>query len=118
MRRPKFGSIYQRKKKLPDGTVKILSIWWIKYRKSGQVFRESSGSEKPADAERLLKKRLGDIVTGKFVGLGPERIRMAELFDDVAEDYREGERHTLEDLNSRLKNHLIPFFGEIRAADF
>ena len=115
--RAKLGSIYQRTKKQPDGTVRTLPIWWIKYRKDGQVFRESSGSEKHADAERLLRRRLGEIVTGKFAGLRPERVLMAELFEDVAEDYRDCERRTLDDLNTRLKNHLIPFFGEIRAAD-
>ncbi len=118
MSRPNFGSIYQRKKRLPDGTIQTLPIWWIKYRKGGQAFRESSGSEKHRDAEWLLKRRLGEIVTGKFAGLGPERILMAELFEDIVEDYRDCERHTLDDLSSRLNIHLIPFFGAIRAADF
>lgn len=118
MRRPTFGSIYQRRKKHPDGSVTILPNWWIKYRKNGQVFRESSGSEKYADAERLLKRRQGEIVTGKFAGLGPERIRMEELFGDVVQDYRDNRRDTLKDVESRLKNHLSPFFGKIRAADF
>src|SRR5690242_6018902 len=118
MSRPKFGSIYQRKKASKDGTVKTSPIWWIKYRKNGQVFRESSGSEKHGDAERLLKRRLGEIVTGKFAGLGVERIRMADLFDDVLQDYLDNEKDTINDLQGRLKNHLIPFFGEIRAAEF
>jgi integrase len=118
MRRPKFGSIYQRTKRLQDGNVQTLPTWWIKYRKNGQVFRESSGSEKPGDAERLLKRRLGEIATGKFAGLGPERIRMADLFDDVVKDYQENDKDTTKDLQGRLKNHLSPFFGEIRAADF
>jgi hypothetical protein len=66
MSRAKFGSIYRRKKKLPDGMVKTLSMWWIKYRKDGQVFRESSESDNRGDAVDLLKKRVGEIVTGKF----------------------------------------------------
>ena len=118
MRKPKFGSIYQRKKKLSDGTVKILPTWWIKYRKNGQVFRESSESDRYADAERLLKRRVSEIVTGKFAGLEPERIRMADLFADVVEDYRQSAKDSLPDLTSRLKNHLSPFFADIRAADF
>ena len=118
MSRAKFGSIYRRKKKLPDGSVKTLSIWWIKYRKDGQVFRESSESDNRGDAVDLLKKRVGEIATGKFAGLRPERIRMADLFADVEEDYQQSEKDTLPDLKGRLKNHLIPFFGEIRARDF
>jgi integrase len=118
MSRPRLGSIYQRRKKLPDGTVKTLPTLWIKYRKNGQVFRESSGSDRQGVAERLLKKRLGDIVSGKFAGLEPERIRMAVLFSDVIEDYAQNGKDSLPDLKGRLKNYLSPFFGHIRAADF
>src|SRR5262245_45373026 len=118
MSRAKFGSIYQRTKKLPDGTVRTLPTWWIKYRKNGQVFSESSGSERYAEAERLLKRRLGEIVTGKFAGFGPERIRLKELFSDVVQDYRDNDRDSLKDVEGRLKNHLEPFLGDIRAADF
>jgi len=118
MSRPRLGSIYQRTKRLPDGTVRKLPTWWIKHCKNDQVFRESSRSEKHADAERLLKRRLGEIVTGKFAGLGPERIRLAELFVDVVQDYLDNERDSVKNLQGRLKNHLIPFFAEIRAADF
>ena len=116
--RAKLGSIYQRKKKLPDGTLQTLPTWWIKYYRDGKPFRESSGSEKQADAERLLKKRAGEIATGKFLGLSPERIRMSELFHDVVEDYQAADRRTLSSLNGRLKNHISPFFGELRAAEF
>jgi integrase len=116
--RGRFGSVYRRKKKLPDGRVKTLSIWWIKYRKDGQVFRESSESDNYPDAVDLLKRRVGEIATGKFAGLKPERVRMAELFGDVEEDYQQNGKDTLPDLKGRLRNHLIPFFGEIRARDF
>jgi site-specific recombinase XerD len=34
------------------------------------------------------------------------------------EDYQACDRHTLDDLKSRLKIHLLPFFGETRAAEF
>lgn len=114
----KLGSLYQRKKKLPDGTQQLLPTWWIKYSKNGEVIRESSGSDKRADAEKLLKARVGEIVTGKFLVLGPERIRLAELFQDVIEDYEATDRRTISDVRSRLKNHLSPFFDEIRAAEF
>ncbi len=117
MSRPRFGSIYQRTKKLPDGTVRILPKWWIKYHKNGQVFRESSGSEKHADAERLLKRRLGEIVTGKFAGLGPERITVSQLLADLLVDYELHERHSLPMTEKRVSKNLSPAFGCIRAAD-
>ncbi len=114
----KAGSIYQRRKKLPDGRGTILAPWWIKYTKNGQVFRESSGSEDRQDAIRLLKRRLGEIVTGKFAGLALERIRMAQLFDDVIQDYKDNERATVDDAEMRVRKHLLSAFGEIRAAEF
>jgi transposase-like protein len=77
-RRPRFGSIYRRRKRHPDGTMQTLSNWWIKYSRDGQIFRESSESDNYDEAERLLKRRLGEIVTGKFAGLTPERVRAAD----------------------------------------
>jgi integrase len=106
-RQPKNGSVYQRGQ-----------IYWIKYYRNGQPFRESSQSESYQEAERLLKKRQGEIVTGKFAGLSVERIRMSELFDDVVEDYRVNRRKSLVQLESRLKNHVRPAFEQIRASEF
>jgi integrase len=106
-RKPKLGSIYQR------GT-----IYWIKYYRNGQPFRESSRSDSYEEAERLLKLRNGEIVTGKFTGLTPERIRLSDLFDDLVEDYRINKRASLPQMESRLKNHLRPVLGAVRVADF
>jgi integrase len=116
--RAKLGSIYRRTKKHPDGTVTTLPVWWIKYYRNGQALRESTHSENYSEGKRLLKKRQGEIVTGKFTGLGVERIRMSELLDDVIQDYELNRRKSLEQLASRLKNHLRPAFGAIRAAEF
>jgi integrase len=104
-RKPKLGSIYRR------GTT-----WWVKYHRNGRTYRESSGSDNFTDAERLLKKRMGEIVTGRFAGLAVERIRMDELFDDVLEDYQVNGRASIVQVRSRLKLHLSPAFGSLRAA--
>jgi integrase len=118
MRRPKLGSIYQRKKKQRDGSVVMLPTWWIKYHRNGQAFRESSHSEDYSEAEKLLKRRQGEIVTGRFGGLGPERIRMADLFGNVIEDYELHGRATLENAKIQMDKHLMPAFGKVRAAEF
>lgn len=106
-RKPKLGSIYQRG-----------AIYWIKYYRSGQPFRESSRSDSYEQAERLLKLRNGEIVTGRFAGLTPERIRLSDLFDDLVEDYRINRRASLPHMESRLKNHLRPALETVRVADF
>jgi len=41
-RKPKLGSIYQRKKRAPDGTVEVLPTWWIQYSRAGKQYREST----------------------------------------------------------------------------
>lgn len=114
----KLGSLYRRSKKLADGSRQVSPVWWIKYYKDGRCIRESSESIKHTDAERLLKRRMGEISTGKFLGLEPERVTMSELFQDVVEDYQTYERKSTADLEGRLRNHLVPAFGAVRAADF
>src|ERR1019366_5300158 len=111
------AGIYQQKKKRADGTVAVLPMWWVKYSKNGQVFRESTKTKLYADAERFLKRRLGEVATGKFAGLYIERILIGQLFDDLIEDYRLNRRATIAETESRLKNHLRPFFGDTRSAD-
>jgi len=106
-RKPRVGTIYLRAK-----------TWWIKYSHRGRICRESSGSEIYNDAESLLKRRIGELATGRFAGLAIERIRMAELFDDLIEDYKANQRSSIVHLRSRLKLHLLPAFGKIRATDF
>jgi len=103
----KLGSIYRRG-----------SIWWIKVYRHGRPFRESSGSKNYRDAERLLKRRQGEIVTGRFAGLGPERIRVRDLLEGVLEDYRNNQRRTIYEVGLRITRYLSPFFGDLRAADF
>ena len=92
-------------------------VWHIRYSSRGRQIRESSESSVFDDADRLLKKRQGEVVTGKFTGLGPERITMGELLAAVEEDYQDNARRSFPQLLSRLKN-LRPAFGSIRAADF
>jgi integrase len=93
-------------------------IYWIKYYKDGRPYRESSESEIQDDAERLLKRRQGDIITGKFAGLGPERILFRQLTEGVIEDYEINGRSSTDDVRQRLRDHLLPALGHIRAADF
>ena len=93
------------------------AIWWVKYFRAGEPFYESSQSREKEDAERLLKQRQGEIATGRFAGLGPERVRVGELLDDVLEDYRLQKRASTKDAETRIRLHLRPEFGGIRAAD-
>jgi len=88
----------------------------VKFYRNGAPVRESAETEDWAEAERFLKRKLGEVAAGKF--LGPERIRMAQLFDAVVEDYQQNGKRSLPDVKFRLRLHLLPAFGRLRAAEF
>ncbi len=100
-----MGSIYKRGK-----------VYWIKYYRSGKPYRESSESKKEADAKRLLKKREGEISSGKLPGIYFDKIKFDELAEGFLRDYRINLRKTLsaaELYTSHLKEH----FGGMRVVD-
>lgn len=115
-RKPRAGSIYRPKYRKPDGTVAESRIWWVKFYRNGAPVRESADTEDWAEAERFLKRKLGEVAAGRFIG--PERVRMAQLFDAVVEDYQQNGKRSLSDVKFRLRLHLLPAFGHLRAAEF
>ena len=106
-------------KRKPKGSVFLRGrVYWLKYYRAGQPFREWAHTNSHAEAECLLIRRLGEIATGRFAGLAIERLKMGELLKEVQTDYEENRRGSLAQLRSRLKNHLIPAFGHLRAVNF
>src|SRR5208282_1116259 len=84
-------------------------VWWIQYNARGDRFRESSGSAKRADAVKLLKWRIGEIASGKFVGLQGDKTTVAQLIDILLDNYRmKGLRSIAraEDAGNHIKAHF------------
>jgi hypothetical protein len=101
MKRPKgSGSIYKR----PDSPV-----WWLKYSRHGKAYRESTRTDDKRNAEKMLRSRLAEITIGTFAGPQAERVRVQELADDLMREYRINARKSLEDLQTRLSLHILPF---------
>jgi hypothetical protein len=71
-----MGRIYKR-----GGT------YWLQYSHRGQVYRESSHSDRETDARKLLKKRLGEIGIQKFIGPTEERMTFEDLAAALLTDY-------------------------------
>lgn len=96
-----MGHIYKRGK-----------IFWIKYYRHGEPFRESAKSKKYSNAARLLKEREGEIAKGRIPGVTFEKVMFKELVQGIKEDYR---------LKGRKKGprtkHLEKFFAGKRAVD-
>jgi hypothetical protein len=113
-RKPQWGSIYKRKKRLRDGTIVDLGPWWIKYSAGSQIFRESSKSERYGDADQLLKHRIGEIGTGVFQGLRIEKVTVEGLLDEVLLDYKINAK-AVRFAKSAIENYLRPYFLSWRA---
>jgi integrase len=108
--------------KRPRGTGSVLrmkgsSVLWIKYHRNGKPVRESAHTTKVKEAEKLLSQRLAAISTGTYVGPKLEKTRMSELADDLIREYRINGRKSIDDLETRWKLHLEPFFGALRAIE-
>ena len=93
-----MGMIYKRGK-----------VYWIKYYRNGKPYRETTKSQKEADAKRLLKKREGEISQGKLPGIYFDRIIYDNLADDFLLDYRINQKKSL-DKAERCINHLKKHF--------
>ena len=98
-----MGRIYQRGR-----------IWWVRYYRNGQEFNESSQSEKEAEAKKLLKKRMGEIVSGRFAGPKADRVTLDEIAQDLLTDYQIRGRKNHRQVKSKV-NHLLAYFGKDRA---
>jgi integrase len=103
---PGFGTIYRRG-----------NVWWIRYSFRGKRVDESSKSERPADAIKLLRKRVEEIGKGRRRDpVSENKVRMVELFDALAADYKANGRRSTDTLTFRLAP-LRETFGQDRAVD-
>jgi integrase len=100
-----LGRTYQR-----GGT------WWVQYYDRGKLCRESSGSERESDANKLLKRRFAEIGQGRLVGPVVERTTLEDLAEMLFNDYRVNGRKSL-DRAERSVEHLKTCFARSRAID-
>lgn len=109
MRARGTGSVYQRPGR---------AAWYIKYYdRDGRAHRESCGSASRADAERLLKKRLTEVGSGKrLVGVSVERTTFDDLERLIVDDYRLQRRKSLDSVLQSFRA-LRREFGGTRACD-
>ena len=75
---------------------------------------EATGTKNKAEARRLLQARLGQRAEGRYVGPTVERVTFDELAADLLTEYEVNRRKDRRMVESRLRNHLLPFFGRKR----
>ena len=100
------GSIYQRG-----------DTWWIKYYRNGKPYRESTHTNDPKKAQKVLTLRLAQCATGTFHGLKVERIKVDELAQDFLRDYKINNKKSIRDVTTRWEKHLRPWFSGMRAVN-
>jgi integrase len=105
-----MGHIYKPKYKDKDGNTRESAVYWIKYYRNGKPLRESVKSKKEADAKRLLKRREGEISSGKLPGIYFDRVRYEELRDEFLLYRRQEKGEKSEKEAMRRTKHLDPFF--------
>ena len=104
---------YLYKQKSRDGTPG--RVWWAKYYVDGRPVRESTGTEKEAEAKRFLKLREGAAATGAPIAPRVDRILYEEVAADLRAHYQAtGRWKNLGELERGL-THLDRFFRGRRA---
>ncbi|HQO63485.1 MAG TPA: site-specific integrase [Syntrophorhabdus sp.] len=97
-----MGCIYRRNK-----------IYWVKYYRNGKPYCESSHSDIEAVAQRLLKRREGEIAQGKQPGVVYDRISFDELADDYLTDFRINKKRSIIRAEHSVKT-LREWFGGMK----
>jgi integrase len=100
-----MGSIYKRG-----------DVFWIKYYRHGKPYRESTHTDKITKAEKLLKKREGEIAEGKLPGIYFDKVTFNQLAEDFLTDYRINVKDTLSKAERSVK-YLKEFFGGMKATE-
>ncbi len=112
-----LGRVYQpRYRDRKTGEKRTSPTWWIDYSFRGTKYRESSQSNKRPDAVRLLKKRLGEIGRGRFIGPNLERTTFEDLAKIITDDYEVNGRRSKARMLTSL-NALRKWFGLSLARD-
>ncbi|HUV59431.1 MAG TPA: site-specific integrase [Desulfatiglandales bacterium] len=93
-----MGTIYKRGQ-----------TYWLKYYRNGKPYYESSKGNQITKAEKLLKKREGEIAEGKLPGVYFDRVKFDELAEDFLRDYRINQKKSLRKAMQVIK-HLKGYF--------
>jgi hypothetical protein len=93
------------------------SIYWIAYNHRGKEHRESAKTENESAARKLLKKRIGEVTSGKLIGPSEERLSFENMADALVTDYEINKLRSLRSVKLSVR-HLRRTFALDRAVDF
>lgn len=112
------GSVFQRTYRDRHGRLMKTAAWHLKYYVKGKVVQVPSGTDNYDEALGTLRKRMAEACNrSENYTDQPERVRIDQLFDLLAEDYGFKQRKSSYDTKLRVDGHLRPFFGAMKAQD-
>src|SRR5262245_12767506 len=107
-----MGSIFPRGGK-PDKNGKLKTgSWYVRYYRNGIAYQETANSTIKADAEALLKKRIGEISLGQFIPPSDRKVRVEEPVADMILWQRDTQKRPVyaHACQSKWDTHLCNFF--------
>jgi hypothetical protein len=109
-----MGSVYRPKYTDRHGNQRESAIWWMAFYSDGRLIRESTEHTDYEEAKKVLKRKEGQAVDTVVVP-GSASLRFEELAEAVVDDYLTNRKKDIRNLNARLKNHVLPYFGKRKA---
>lgn len=91
-------------------------VFWISFYHHGREMRESAETENEAAARKLLKRRLAETQTGRFIA-DEEKVTFENLVEGLITDYKLNGRKSLKSAALNNIKHLRGFFGFERSVD-
>jgi len=103
--------------KLPDGIFKRRNSenYYIRYWFGGKTYRESANTSDLKKAVRFRNQRISEIMGGKGPPVKFEKVTFRELTADLILDYEINGKRSMDKAKERLRLHILPFFGRMRA---
>lgn len=108
----------KRRRARGSGSVyKLRNTWWIAYRgPDGRRVKESAGSTRKGDAERLLLKRTGAVTHNLPIVRHAEHLTFHDAAQAALDDYALNFPRSLKGARIKIEAHLRPYFGSRRMA--
>jgi integrase len=92
--------------------------WWMKWiGVDGRAQYESSKTNDHATAKTMLKQREGKIADGEPVTSAIGRLKFKDAAADLETDFTTNGRKSADEVERRLRLHILPFFGRCRMVD-
>jgi integrase len=93
-------------------------MWWMKYYVDRYPVFESTKTRNKKRAEEVLRQKMAEVELNQLPAPSSKRLKVVDLLNGLLSDYELRGRASKKQLESRMRLHLIPLLGPIKALDF